>query len=211
MSFRDKVKLIRDKELRILMKSSFFSAFMTLLLNTAPFVVGLATFATYVFTNEEHIISPQTAFVSLALFNIIRSVMNIAPMMINNLVKANVSVKRLDKFLNFPDLAENFKVRGSSIATGGQNSIVIEDGAFTWDSDIENGLTGITLTIPQGSLIAVVGQVGSGKSSLLSAILGEMEKISGNIAVMGSTAYVSQQAWIQNNTLREIHLVWENV
>ncbi|KAL3882083.1 hypothetical protein ACJMK2_028455 [Sinanodonta woodiana] len=202
MSFRDKVKFIRDKELRILMKSCFLNAFMIFSWNTAPFVVGLATFATYVFVSEEHVISPQTAFVSLALFNILRSVMNITPTMINNLIKANVSVKRLDKFLNSSNLAENVKVRGSSESSGGQNSILIEDGVFTWDSGIENSLTSINLKIPQGSLIAVVGQVGSGKSSLLSAILGEMEKISGNIAVVGSTAYVSQQAWIQNATLR---------
>ena len=41
----------------------------------------------------------------------------------------------------------------------------------------------INMEVPQGSLIAVVGQVGSGKSSLLSSLLGNMEKISGNVSV----------------------------
>ena len=45
--------------------------------------------------------------------------------------------------------------------------------------------------------------MGSGKSSLLSACLGEMEKISGRVNVSGSTAYASQQAWIQNATLKD--------
>jgi len=51
--------------------------------------------------------------------------------------------------------------------------------------------------------VAVVGQVGSGKSSILSAILGDMEKIKGNVNVNGKVAYVPQQAWIQNETLRQ--------
>jgi ATP-binding cassette, subfamily C (CFTR/MRP), member 1 len=49
----------------------------------------------------------------------------------------------------------------------------------------------------------VVGQVGSGKSSLLSSLFGEMHKFSGRINVNGSVAYVPQQAWIQNTTLRK--------
>ncbi|CAD1468702.1 unnamed protein product, partial [Heterotrigona itama] len=55
----------------------------------------------------------------------------------------------------------------------------------------------------QGQLIAVVGTVGSGKSSLLSALLGEMDKISGRVNTKGSIAYVSQQAWIQNASLQD--------
>ena len=52
-------------------------------------------------------------------------------------------------------------------------------------------------------MVQVVGKVGSGKSSLLSAILGEMHKLNdGTINKFGSTAYVSQQAWIQNATVK---------
>merc|ERR1719495_1204653 len=64
-------------------------------------------------------------------------------------------------------------------------------------------LKNIDLKIPKGSLCAVVGTVGSGKSSLLSALLGEMERISGRVSVSGRIAYVSQQAWIQNATLKD--------
>ena len=48
-----------------------------------------------------------------------------------------------------------------------------------------------------------MGQVGAGKSSLIQALLGEMEKHGGNVALRGSVAYVPQQAWIQNTTLKE--------
>lgn len=51
--------------------------------------------------------------------------------------------------------------------------------------------------------MAVVGTVGSGKSSLLCAMLGEMDKISGRVNTVGRIAYVPQQAWIQNATLQD--------
>lgn len=63
------------------------------------------------------------------------------------------------------------------------NPLVIENGNFAWDSEnIEKPtLRNINLQIKQGQLVAVVGTVGSGKSSLISALLGEMEKLSGRV------------------------------
>uniref|UniRef100_A0A4W6BT85 ATP-binding cassette sub-family C member 5 n=1 Tax=Lates calcarifer TaxID=8187 RepID=A0A4W6BT85_LATCA len=54
-----------------------------------------------------------------------------------------------------------------------------------------------------GSLIGICGGVGSGKSSLLSALLGQMTLLEGNVAASGGFAYVSQQAWILNDSLKE--------
>ena len=56
--------------------------------------------------------------------------------------------------------------------------------------------------VSKGELVAVVGSVGTGKSSLLSALLGEMELVGGKINTQGTVAYVPQQAWMQNATLR---------
>ncbi len=67
----------------------------------------------------------------------------------------------------------------------------------------EPTLKDISLSIKKGSLVAVVGSVGSGKSSLLSALLGETEKLSGRVTVRGSVSYVPQQAWIQNATVKD--------
>uniref|UniRef100_A0A8C6K7K7 ATP-binding cassette sub-family C member 5 n=1 Tax=Nothobranchius furzeri TaxID=105023 RepID=A0A8C6K7K7_NOTFU len=61
----------------------------------------------------------------------------------------------------------------------------------------------INLQIKQGSLVGVCGGVGSGKSSLLSALLGQMTLVEGKVAASGSFAYVSQQAWILNDSLKE--------
>jgi ABC-type uncharacterized transport system fused permease/ATPase subunit len=61
----------------------------------------------------------------------------------------------------------------------------------------------INLQICQGSLVALVGMVGSGKSSILSALLGEMSKVNGRVSISGKIAYVPQTAWIMNTTLKE--------
>lgn len=82
-------------------------------------------------------------------------------------------------------------------------SLIIENGVFSWEPAEKLTLKNINLQVKQGQLIAVVGSVGSGKSSLISAVLGDMEKISGRVNVKGSVAYVPQQPWIQNATLRE--------
>lgn len=83
-----------------------------------------------------------------------------------------------------------------------ESPLLIENGYFSWSED-EDVLKNINMQVKRGKLAAVVGTVGSGKSSLISAYLGEMEKLSGRVNTVGSIAYVSQQAWIQNCTLQD--------
>jgi len=64
-------------------------------------------------------------------------------------------------------------------------------------------LKDINLHIPKGSLTAIVGSIGSGKSSLLQGIMGEMRRTEGKVTFAGSTALCAQTPWIQNATIRE--------
>ncbi|TCD60600.1 hypothetical protein EIP91_009818 [Steccherinum ochraceum] len=61
----------------------------------------------------------------------------------------------------------------------------------------------VNMLIPRGTLVAVVGSVGSGKSSLLQGLIGEMRKTQGTVSMCGRIAYCPQTAWIQNATLRD--------
>ena len=102
------------------------------------------------------------------------------------------------------------KVNGSVEASNGhvkatedlENTSLLNGDANKKDI-VPFALNNIDVNIKQGSLVAIVGTVGSGKSSLLSALLGEMEKVSGSVEISGSVAYVSQQAWIQNAKLKD--------
>jgi ATP-binding cassette subfamily C (CFTR/MRP) protein 1 len=110
-----------------------------------------------------------------------------------------VSLRRIDKYLNADEIDENAVQHNENI----KSPILIENGTFAWSKGQNPILKNISLQIKKNKLVAVVGQVGSGKSSLLSAILGDMEKTKGSINTDGSIAYVPQQAWIQNSTLRQ--------
>uniref|UniRef100_A0A8C0N8S6 ATP binding cassette subfamily C member 5 n=1 Tax=Canis lupus familiaris TaxID=9615 RepID=A0A8C0N8S6_CANLF len=68
---------------------------------------------------------------------------------------------------------------------------------------LQRTLYNIDLEIEEGKLVGICGSVGSGKTSLISAILGQMTLLEGSIAVSGTFAYVAQQAWILNATLRD--------
>ena len=81
--------------------------------------------------------------------------------------------------------------------------MLMEHATFSWGVDEAPILRDITLRLPAAKLIAVVGPVGAGKSSLISAFLGEMDRSAGRVNISGSVAYVSQQAWIQNATLKD--------
>ncbi|ORZ09350.1 hypothetical protein BCR41DRAFT_398792 [Lobosporangium transversale] len=74
---------------------------------------------------------------------------------------------------------------------------------FTSSMPARPTLMNITVQIPRGHLTAIVGRIGQGKSSMLSAIIGEMYKLQGAVRVFGNLAYVPQQAWIINATLRD--------
>nr|KAG5700435.1 hypothetical protein BaRGS_010348 [Batillaria attramentaria] len=199
-SFEQKVTDIRDKELVVLRKSAYLNAFSTFTWTVAPFIVTLATFATYIVTSESHYLDAGKAFVSLSLFNILRFPINLLPMIISYLAQAQVSIARVGKFLRSADLDDS-SVEYDKNAPA---AVSIEKGSFTWDKEMPlPTLRDINLEIPKGKLVAVVGQVGSGKSSLVSAILGEMEKLEGKVTVQSSVAYVPQQAWIQNATLKD--------
>jgi ABC-type Mn2+/Zn2+ transport system ATPase subunit len=68
---------------------------------------------------------------------------------------------------------------------------------FRWGKDEPVVLSNVNIRIKEGSLTAVVGAVGAGKSSLVSAMLGELERENGRVNTRGSVAYVPQQAWMQ--------------
>ncbi|XP_041078301.1 ATP-binding cassette sub-family C member 3-like isoform X2 [Polyodon spathula] len=199
-SFKEKVQQIRENELKVLRKSAYLGAVSIFAWTSAPFLVALTTFAVYVTVDEKNVLDAQKAFVSLSLFNLLRFPLNMLPQVISSLVQASVSLKRIQSFLSHDELDPD-SVDKNNIASG--CVVTIMNGKFSWAKSDPATLHSINVMVPHGSLLAVVGNVGCGKSSLVSALLGEMEKLEGEIAIRGSVAYVSQQAWIQNATLRD--------
>ncbi|XP_016158299.1 PREDICTED: canalicular multispecific organic anion transporter 2 isoform X2 [Ficedula albicollis] len=199
-SFSEKVLEIRKNELRVLKKSAYLNSVSTFAWISAPFLVALTTFAVYVSVKEENILDAEKAFVSLSLFNLLKFPLNMLPQVISNIAQTSVSLKRIQQFLSHDELDPNC-VETKVIAPG--TAISVRNATFSWGKELKPALKDINMLVPSGSLVAIVGHVGCGKSSLVSALLGEMEKLEGEVAVKGSVAYVPQQAWIQNATLKD--------
>ncbi|KMY89973.1 multidrug resistance-associated protein 1 isoform X4 [Drosophila simulans] len=196
-SFEKQVLDIRDKEIATLRSTAYLNAGTSFLWSCAPFLVSLVTFATYVLIDENNVLDATKTFVSLSLFNILRFPLTMLPMLITNLVQTQVSVNRINKFLNSEELDPNSVLHDSSKP----HPMSIENGEFSWGDEIT--LRNINIEVKKSSLVALVGTVGSGKSSVVQAFLGEMEKLAGVVNTVGKLAYVPQQAWIQNATVRD--------
>lgn len=81
--------------------------------------------------------------------------------------------------------------------------LLLDDTSSTSNKEFKPTLHSIDFSLKQGSLTAVVGRIGQGKSSLISALIGEMYRDQGSVKLEGSVALVTQQAWIMNGTVRD--------
>ena len=75
-SFARKIEAIREKEVETLKKMSYLGAVQTFMFTAAPFMVTLASFATYVLVDEDNVLDAEIAFVSLSYFNLMRMPLN---------------------------------------------------------------------------------------------------------------------------------------
>ncbi|XP_059143447.1 multidrug resistance-associated protein 1-like isoform X2 [Physella acuta] len=199
-SFQQKVTDIRSEELNTLRKTAYLIAVTMFIWTCAPYVVQLVSFGTYIAASDTGYLDPSTAFVAISLFGILRQPMAALPMILPFLIQAGVSVGRVSKFLRSEDLDADVVTRDPD----NDAAITIENGTFTWDTQsVFPTLNRINVSIKPGSLVAIVGTVGAGKSSLLSAMLGEMKKLKGKVTLKNRIAYVPQEAWIQNATLKD--------
>uniref|UniRef100_A0A8B9SEE7 Multidrug resistance-associated protein 1 n=1 Tax=Apteryx owenii TaxID=8824 RepID=A0A8B9SEE7_APTOW len=206
-SYQKKVMSIREREVDVLKSSGYLATYSMLTLTCIPFMVSLAAFGVFFHVDEENVLTASKVFTSISLFNILRLPLFDLPSVISAVAQTKVSLSRLEDFL----YAEDLNPEDVSTNYSGNHAVGFIGASFRWDKSGLPVLKNLNVSIPEGSLVAVVGQVGSGKSSFLSAILGEMEKLEGTVQRRGSVAYVSQQAWIQNAILQENILFGSNL
>ncbi|KAK8766469.1 hypothetical protein V5799_006750 [Amblyomma americanum] len=198
MSFQERVLAIREDEMKSLKVQAYFGAAIIFAFTTAPFLVALASFAVFIAIDPANVLDANKAFVSLSLFNILRVPMAFLPMLITFTAMFLVSLGRINKYLRSDELDPNAVKHNAEEG----DPLVMKDTSFAWSKDSQATLHDLNISIPKGALAAIVGSVGSGKSSMLSAFLGDMVKKKGTVNVNGSVAYCPQQAWIQNASVR---------
>ncbi|KAJ3317962.1 Multidrug resistance-associated protein 1 [Boothiomyces sp. JEL0866] len=169
---------------------------------TIPSFAMIITFTVY--ATSGNFMDPSVIISSLALFYALRIPMLFLPIAIGLAADSWLAFQRIGDLL----LAEEFSEMPDKLEKIDDIAIKVENASFQWEQAIEEDsepfkISNVNITIPKGKLVAIVGAVGAGKSSLLSALVGEMKKTSGNVTFYGSIGYCQQQAWIQNNSLRD--------
>ncbi|KAJ2802087.1 hypothetical protein H4R20_003417, partial [Coemansia guatemalensis] len=211
LPFIQRINNVRVKlELDIIGKNNVLSAILYSANALVPFIVLFVTFGTYsLFDNVSRgPLNAQLVFVAIPLLTRIRLSLGRVPRLIPEISQAIASSRRIIDFLtsseiDFAGVDRQPYDRNSSDSTADDVLVGIKGGSFKWSSAEQPTIRDIDIKCKRSELLAVIGRVASGKSSLVSAILGDMIKYSGEATVLGSIAYVAQQPWILNATLRD--------
>nr|CAD1845002.1 unnamed protein product [Ananas comosus var. bracteatus] len=200
MQYLHRLEGLRNIEYNWLWKSQKLLAFTSFIFWGSPSFISAVTFGSCILMGI-----PLTAgkvLSALATFRMLQDPIFSLPDLLSVLAQGKVSADRVALYL------QEDEVKHDSVVAIPRNQAVfdveVDNGAFSWDADSTfPTLDGITLKVKRGMKVAICGTVGSGKSSLLSCILGEIPKQGGTVKVSGSKAYVPQSPWILSGNVRE--------
>ncbi|XP_052505998.1 LOW QUALITY PROTEIN: ATP-binding cassette sub-family C member 4-like [Budorcas taxicolor] len=196
--FGNLITSLRREEISRILKSSYLRG-----MNLASFfaISKIMIFVTFI-TNEllDNQITASQVFVVVTLFEALRFSSTLYfPMAVEKVSEAVVSIRRIKTFLLLDEIPELHP----QLPSDGERTVDVQDFTAFWDEALETPtLQGLSFTVKPGELLAVIGPVGAGKSSLLRALLGELPPSQGKVSVLGRIAYVSQQPWVFSGTVR---------
>ncbi|XP_065757968.1 ATP-binding cassette sub-family C member 4-like [Muntiacus reevesi] len=198
-SFIDLITRLRRNEIPKILKSSYLRGMNLAIFFAASKIMIFITFIIAVVLDNR--ITASQVFLVVMLFETVRFTGTLYfPMAVEKVSETVVSIKRIKDFLLLEDIPlHNHQL----LPSDGETIVDVQDLTAFWDK--ESGtpvLRGLSFTVRPGELLAVVGPVGAGKSSLLSALLGELPPSHGNVNIHGRIAYVSQQPWVFPGTVR---------
>lgn len=198
--FRAMVESLRDAEFIWLRETQMKKAYGAVMYWMSPTVVSAVMYTATAILGSAPL-NASTLFTVLATLRVMAEPVRFLPEILTMMIQYKVSLDRIEKFLIEEEIkegAERAPPHNSDIR------VHVQDASFSWNASAADlTLRNVNLSINQGEKVAVCGAVGSGKSSLLYALLREIPRTSGSVDVFGSLAYVSQNSWIQSGTVRD--------
>ncbi|EDR07940.1 multidrug resistance-associated ABC transporter [Laccaria bicolor S238N-H82] len=233
-SFEARVLKVRDKELKYQKLNYAIETLWNAIWNGSPILVTLVSFWHFAVVRQQSL-TPSIAFTSIIVFTEMKFALNALPETFINMLQSMVSLRRIEKYLH---AAEVDRVLPSERQT---QKIALQSCTVTWPQDRASAsttpsaastprhkfmLVDLSLDFPQGELSLICGKLGSGKTLLLLALLGEADVLTGQLlcprsppdslasfskiiprkdewVVQGSCAYVPQAAWLRNASIKE--------
>ncbi|KAH6928760.1 hypothetical protein HPB50_019267 [Hyalomma asiaticum] len=204
--FQKSLLQLRENEINQAFRVNIFEMLLETLFGASSTMMIIIAFGTLAFVYPDAVFSPAVTFSCVYMLTIMDTMSTGAPHTLR--LKSSVfrSCRRLITFFkeeeHSKEEAENR--HAADVAVG---EVTLKDCSFAWCKREEKvhvpALDGVNLRIESGSLVGIVGPVGSGKSSLLSAIIGDMRHLSGYVSLNGSFATVSQAPQVLNMSVRD--------
>ncbi|ETN38505.1 uncharacterized protein HMPREF1541_06540 [Cyphellophora europaea CBS 101466] len=214
----EKILQTRRKELGTQWRVFIYDASLISIWIFGPVMLSAISLTVYAIIHQQ--LTASVAFTTISVFEAIEMTLAIIPEMVTDLLDALVSAARIQAYLDSPE-------RDDRLIDGPQ--VEFTGATISWPSDKPEEedlfkLRDLNLEFPKGELSVVSGRTGSGKSLLLSSIIGEAEVLGGSVAVPkppkaaerydskatkrdwiipSSIAYVAQIPWIENATIRD--------
>ncbi|KAH8833430.1 multidrug resistance-associated ABC transporter [Flagelloscypha sp. PMI_526] len=225
-TFEDKILDVRKTELKYQLRTFLIKTSFRFIWEVSPVLVAVACFAHFTLVRSMPL-TPSVAFPAVLVFAEMKVAINALPDVVVKVLECAVSLKRLDRYLGSEDV--------TSLTTSSAKAISLQSCSITWarndDSDPSQTtrsvftLRDLSFSFPAGGLSLICGRLGSGKTLLLQALLGEADVLSGQLICPRSTpdalaavsktlsegenwiseglcAFVPQTAWLQNATIR---------
>ncbi|XP_075236571.1 ATP-binding cassette sub-family C member 4-like [Lycorma delicatula] len=208
--FSKLVMAARKAELDIVRKTSFLRGlFMTF--NLATTRIALFSTLLAIVLNGNHLEADKVFVVAAYFGTLTQTFSGVFVRGFAEISECRVSIRRLQNFLMRKEykspvnLSTDDNKNNKGDGKDSMNKVLIEDLSATWISNSSDPptLNTINCVLKEGTLTGVIGSVGSGKSSFLQLLLGEIEVIKGNIDVCGTISYASQEAWVFGGTVRQ--------
>ncbi|KAI9714515.1 MAG: hypothetical protein M1820_000476 [Bogoriella megaspora] len=218
--FEQTIKDQRAKELRALRARYILWSIAASIWYGMPPLITFVSFFSYAVVLK-HPLTPSLAFTSLSLFNLLKMPLDDFVGMIGRIQDTLSSVRRIEQFLQEED-TDKYNMLDQGVAKD-SSLLGFERATFRWGDSFRQsadfGLEDLNLSFAIGKLNIINGPTGSGKSSMLLALLGEMKLVQGSVFMPGgvdrdslkanpktglinSVAYCAQEAWLTNNTIR---------
>ena len=223
--FEANVSEKRQVELQALWKKYILWSSAATIWSGVPILITFVSFLIYT-TVEQRPLVPSVAFPALSMFSLLRIPLDQLADMVAHVQESKVSVDRVEDYLNEEETGKYQQMRMSRVDHLEAPRIGLEQATLTWGStESTEGadafrLIDVNVSFEIGKLNVIAGPTGSGKTSLLMALLGEMKLLDGLVFIPGgsvrqdlrpdsqtglteSVAYCAQQAWLINATIKD--------
>ncbi|XP_075540079.1 ATP-binding cassette sub-family C member 2-like [Dermacentor variabilis] len=195
----------RKEELRWLLIANSLDGILDSLYSSCSSVLMIILFSTMSIFEPELVLNPALSFSCVSLLYITDLTTNNAAEFFRGITRSSLALNRIATFCTADESAEQRDLFSDSLHKKG--AVKLEKCSFTWGNTEKASeqlhLREISVDVEPGSFIGIVGFVGSGKSSLLSAILRNMKMVDGTMTTSGCMAYVPQLPDVHNMSIRD--------